>query len=193
MLAKPHSLQFWVKTTKAQEDRKCLNQATRGGGRAKNVSYIYHTHPPEHLSCADDCNILQPFGYHPLPQFTFLRIIKIQDDISSIVWLYLRQGDCELLVKPITPSYIFFLLWCLFSVTYIFEGSLWFAAALKCKLPVKWNLPKCKLHFPRAPHKKGGGPQKCIITFLTYQKMMRERKCYPYILTSGVSKYVSYI
>ena len=59
------------------------------------------------------------------------------------------------------------------------------AAALKCKLSFIWDLPRCKLHFPRSPHKKGGRPKKCIITFLTYQKMMKQKKCIPYILTGG--------
>ena len=58
------------------------------------------------------------------------------------------------------------------------------AAALKCKLSLLWDLPRCKLHFPTSPPKKGGGRQKCIITFLTYQKMMK-KKCIPYILTGG--------
>ena len=30
------------------------------------------------------------------------------------------------------------------------------AAALKCKLSFIWDLPRCKLHFPRSPTKKGG-------------------------------------
>ena len=67
------------------------------------------------------------------------------------------------------------------------------AAALKCKLSLLWDLPRCKLHFPTSPPKKGGGRQKCIITFLTYQKMMKKKK-YSLHFDGGESpKTVSYI